>query len=445
MISAVVDYLRLNWHMYHTSLKRLRKVQEAQLRKLLYYAKEHSDFYRKQLEGLEIGSMEDFRRIQVINKQIMMDHFDELNTCGLKLEEVKPYALEKERNKDYAGYYQGRYVIGLSSGTSGNKGIYVTPKALTQRLPAVFLARSGISLKYFPFRILILLRVFSQGFADIHSPLIRLKYLSTMEPVQRIIEAINEARINILVAPPSLLRLLIPCRDRIDAPLDIIISCAEVLEEEEKARLKAVFGVQVVEIYQASEGPIASPCRCGNLHINEDLVLVELLDQQGHPVEEAGQIAERMLVTNLVNTVQPLIRYEMNDLVELGGPCPCGSHFRVIRKILGRNDDVLYLKRKDQSLQHIFPDMMARWIITTSDNIREFKVIQHSPSSVEVILDLFDPSLPARQCVVKDLTLRLGSELAALDVTAALDLHIENIQLPANRSKYKRFQVNHIE
>jgi len=444
MIRGIADYLRLNWCRYHASPERLRKDQEAKLRKLLNYAKGHSEFYKNRLAGLEVRTLEDLKGLPVINKQIMMDHFDELNTCGLKLAEVMREALEKERRKDYYGYYQGRYVIGLSSGTSGNKGIYVTPKALTQRLPAVFLARSGISLKHFPFRILILLRVFSQGFADIHSPLIRLKYLSTMEPVQRILQAINEARINILVAPPSLLRLLIPCRDQIDAPLDLIISCAEVLEEEEKARLKAVFGVPVVEIYQASEGPIASPCRCGNLHINEDLVLVELLDQQGDPVEKPGQRAERMLVTNLVNTVQPLIRYEMNDLVELGGPCPCGSAFRVIHKVFGRNDDVLFLKRNDQTLQHVFPDMMARWIITTSDNIREFKVIQRSSSSIEVILDLLDPSRAAQQGIIQDLTLRLNRELAALDVAVDLRIRIEPIDLPANRSKYKRFQVDHV-
>lgn len=442
MMDGILDYVRLNWHMDHFSPERLRRYQEKQLFKLLDHSKKHSEFYKKQWMGKEIRSMKDFGQLPVINKQIMMEHFDELNTCGLRLSEVKEYALGKERNKDYNGYYKGRYVIGLSSGTSGNKGLYITPKAITRRLPAVFLARSGISLRRLPFRILFLLRVFSQGFADIHSPLIDLTYLSTMEPVDRIIRVMNEKKVNILLAPPSLLRLLIPYRDQIAAPLKIIVSCAEVLEKEEKQRLKVVFGTPVVEIYQASEGPIASPCRCGSLHINEDIVLVELYDTLGNPVEKADQVASRMLVTNLVNFAQPLIRYEMNDLIVLDEPCSCGSSFRVIKKVLGRNDDVIYLQRKNKELQHLFPDLMARWIITTSDNIREFKVIQNSPTTLEVILDLFDSAEPARKRVIDDLSLRIKEELSALELTADLSIRIERITLPDNRAKYKRFLVN---
>gem|GEM_PF-4401548 len=63
-----------------------------------------------------------------------------------------------------------------------------------------------------------------------------------------------------------------------------IITCAEVLEPETKALLACALQAPVVEIYEASEGQMACPCRSGNLHINEDLVYVELLDAQGLPV-----------------------------------------------------------------------------------------------------------------------------------------------------------------
>ncbi len=104
-----------------------------------------------------------------------MDNFDRLNTAGLQLAEVMPFALEKELAQDYLGYFQNRYVIGLSSGTSGNKGIYVTTAGIDRRLPGVFLARGGVRLSDLPLRILFILRVFSQGFADINAPLIQLQ------------------------------------------------------------------------------------------------------------------------------------------------------------------------------------------------------------------------------------------------------------------------------
>jgi hypothetical protein len=108
--------------------------------------------YNETLGDLEINSLSDIKKLPIINKDIMMNHFDRLNTVGLKKDEVMAVAVEKELNKDYLGYYKDEFVIGLSSGTSGNKGLYITPKALTERLPFVFLARSGIPYAICPLR-----------------------------------------------------------------------------------------------------------------------------------------------------------------------------------------------------------------------------------------------------------------------------------------------------
>ncbi len=439
MLRGMIDYASLIWHRNHFSAAQLRRYQERQLLKLTDFAVRNSQFYRDSYSDIRVRSMQDFKNLPIINKQIMMDKFDELNTCGLRLEDVRSYALEKEKNKDYSGYYKDLFVIGLSSGTSGNKGIFVTPKELTSRLPAVFLARSGIPLRLLPFRILFLLRVFSQGFADIRSPLVSLTYLSTMEPINKIADSIREKGINVLMAPPSLIRLLLPLSGELKAYVRMIVTYAEVLEEEEKQRFKEAFGTEVVEIYQASEGQIGSPCRCGSLHINEDLVLVELFDENGNEVEKPGDVATRMLVTNLVNYAQPLIRYEMNDLVVLGDPCPCGSSFRVIRKVLGRFDDVIFLRNSRRELQHVFPDLMSRWIITSSDNIREFQVVQKGDSSLEIILDLFDMGGDAQRMLEDLLKRRFSEELAEFGIEAEISVRFEAIPLPEIMAKYKRF------
>jgi len=441
MIRGIIDYFSLNRHLYSYSLDDLKKYQEKQLKKLIEYSIDHSEFYRREYDGFEMNSMEDFHRLPVINKKIMMDNFTDLNTCGLDLDDVMDYAVNKEVKRDFLGYYKDEYVVGLSSGTSGNKGIYVTPKAMTRRLPFVFLARSGIPLKLLPFRILFLLRVFSQGFDDIKAPMVSLKYLSTMTPIDDIIDSINDLKINILMAPPSLVRLLLPRRDDIRVPIKLIMTYAEVMEEEEKDRFKEVFHTDVIEIYQASEGQIASACKCGNLHINEDLVFVELYDDKGRAVNEASKVATRMVVTNLVNYAQPLIRYEMNDMVILGHKCPCGSSFRVIKKILGRNDDVVYLKNRQGNIQHIFPDLISRWIITSSDNIREFRVLESLYDSLDITVDLFDYNSEAVERTVSLLKERMERELEEFHISIDLHVKVEEISLPENMSKYKRFCV----
>ncbi len=438
---GIVDYINLNRRFYSYSEEDIRKYQLNQLISLVNFVKEKSNFYRKIYNGIDIRTIDDFLRLPTINKEIMMRNFDELNTCNLKLEELMDFALKKEEMGEYSGYFNDEYVVGLSSGTSGNKGIYITPKRLTKRLPFVFLARSGIPLKFLPFRILFLLRVFSQGFKDINSPFVKLKYMSTMSKINDIIYTVNNDRINIIMAPPSMLRILLPYANRIKVKLKIIVTYAEVLYDEDKIRFSEVFGCDIIQIYQASEGPIGSSCRCGNLHINEDLVFVELYDKDGNIIEKPGKIAQKMIITNLINSAQPIIRYEMNDLIILGEKCKCGSNFRKIQKILGRNDDLIYLRNKYGERQYIFPDLFSRWIITTSDNIREFNVIQKG-EKLDIILDTFENA--NKDLIKKELMEKLNRELNKYGIIKVkIKIRFQKIILPENMNKYKRFIISY--
>jgi len=435
------DYRLLNRNLYRLNEAEVKMMQEKLLFEAVNHALEHSGFYRSS-GVLSVTSMEDFYRLPVINKKIMMDNFNDINTCGLDFDEVKEFAVQKELAKDYTGYYKDEFVIGLSSGTSGNKGIYVTPKSLTQRLPFVFLARGGIPLKMLPFNILFLLRVFSQGFADIRAPFINLTYKSTMTDLNELVALINREKINIIMAPPSMLRILMMHADDIKVKIKLVISYAEVLEEEDKKKIAKVFRTRVHEIYQASEGQIGSTCRCGNLHINEDLVFVELYDENDKPVVTPGVVARRMILTNLVNRAQPLIRYEMNDVIVLGEKCPCGSSFRVIAKVIGRNDDLLVFQDSKGQKVHVFPDLFARWIITGYDRIREFKVTQHSDSTLSIMIDIPEVSagLAEADQTAQALADTVSERLREFNIDSRPTVTVGAIALPENKSKYKRFE-----
>ncbi len=436
MLRAIHDYLVLKRRQKTYSKAQIDKLQLKLLRGVFQHAKQHSPYYQRQFGNMDIRSLEDLRNLPTTNKTIMMDNFSDLNTCQIKLGDAMAYALQKELNKDYLGYYQKQYVIGLSSGTSGNKGLFITPKSLTKRLPAVFLARGGVSLKDLPLRILFCLRVFSQGFSDINAPLIKLKYVSTMTPPKEIVDLISSHRTNLLMAPPSLLRVLLPYAEQLKGKLKKIITYAEVLTTEDKSRFETAFAAKVVEIYQASEGQIASPCELGNLHINEDLVHVDLYDENNNIIDTPHVIGHKMILTNLINKAQPLIRYEMNDMIVLDEPCPCGSNFRTIKSILGRKDDLVYFPDQDNGVRCVFPDLFARWIVTTSDSIREFQVIQEEIGRLQIKIDApqdFD---------VAPLQRRLTAELEAYKLSAKIEIIIEAIELPKDKNKFKRFIAN---
>lgn len=396
LTQGIADYATLKRQFRTLRGKSLRSYQAAALRDLVGFAAENSAFYQALYQGYDLDL---FDRLPTVDKAAVTAGFDALNTAGLTRLEVEAFALEMERTGDHLRYLRapdGRdYVIGMSSGTSGARGLVVTRRELTERLPVVFAARSGLPVRLMPWRIAFMLRVFSQAFQDINAPLVRLDYLNTMTPVDEVVAHIAEMRANVLMAPPSVMRILAGEARKMPS-LKLLVSIAEVLHDDDEARIRASFGLPLIQIYQASEGVIGCSCSQGTLHINEDLVYVELLDREGRPVTEPGARAHRMLVTNLYNRTQPLIRYELNDLIELGEPCSCGGGFRTIRRVLGRSDDVLWFAKAHGGRQYVFPDLVSRWIISSSEDITDYRVEQGDDDALKVWLDVTDPGVRPR-------------------------------------------------
>ncbi len=437
-MGVVKDYFTLQKNRNKASCEQIEELQFKALKKMYQYALDHSSFYQDYYKGYKFETMSDFYKLPIINKKIMMENFSTLNTHDLNKEDVLAYAIDKEINKDYLGYYKDNFVVGLSSGTSGNKGLFITPKEMTKRLPGLFLARSGIGLKDLPLRIMFCLRVFSQGFDDINAPFLRLKYSSTMVDMDKFVFDLNKSKTNVLMAPPSFIRQLLPYFKQINVKLKKIITYAEVLSEADKEQFQRIFKTNIIEIYQASEGQIASACKHGHLHINEDLVFIELYDENNQLITKPNIVGHKMILTNLINDAQPLIRYEMNDMIILDDACSCGSRFRRIKKILGRCDDHLYFFDEQGSQHIVFSDLFSRWLITTSDEIREFQVIQDKVGELDIILDT---NLDFNVNLVKK---RIDDELKELGLTGIYHFRIEKLELPKHLNKYKRF-ISHLK
>jgi phenylacetate-coenzyme A ligase PaaK-like adenylate-forming protein len=91
------------------------------------------------------------------------------------------------------------------------------------------------------------------------------------------------------------------------------------------------------------------------MHLWEDLTLVEVVDEHNQPVEP-GARGHKVLITNLVNYTQPLIRYELSDSVALtAGPNPTGMPFRRLATVDGRSDDAITLPAPDGTTVTVHP------------------------------------------------------------------------------------------
>lgn len=126
----------------------------------------------------------------------------------------------------------------------------------------------------------------------------------------------------------------------------------------------------VIERYAASEVlGITAPCWRGSLHVNSDWYLLEPVDEQYQPVPR-GTRSHTVLVTNLANLVQPLIRYDLGDRVELDAdPCACGLPFPVVR-LWGRSADVASFDGVDGRAVPVAPLALATVIEETPGVVR---------------------------------------------------------------------------
>lgn len=310
----------------------------------------------------------------IINKRIFMQHFADINAYDISEKDALSVALKAEESRDFSPVFQttsGKEItVGLSSGTSGNRGIFlVSPEEsalwagymLKRMLPRPYLARHSIAF---------FLRANSNLYTAVKSPLIRFDFYDLLEALDAHIPRLNAQKPTILIAPAQVLQQLAQHPDLAIRPKKII-SVAEVLEPQVKTRIEQRFGTQVHQIYQCTEGFLAHTCAYGNLHLNEDMVYIEKdwIDR------ESGRFAP--IITDFNRKSQPVIRYRLDDvLIANDAPCPCGSAFARISAIEGRCDDILDARTANGEPYALYADFIRRAMIS-DDLIQEYRVEQH--------------------------------------------------------------------
>ncbi len=180
-----------------------------------------------------------------------------------------------------------------------------------------------------------------------------------------------------MVAPPRVLRRLAEAGALAGVQA---FSGAEVLDPLDRRVIEAASGRRVREIYMATEGLFGVGCPHGTLHLAEDVVRFEW-----EPV--AGSRLAGPVITDLVRRTQPMIRYRMNDLLELDpNPCPCGLALQPVRRIEGRIDDCLWITGGDRVARMVTPDVVRNALVDADARIDDFRIVQIGPAALDVRL-----------------------------------------------------------
>src|SRR5206468_2721859 len=156
-------------------------------------------------------------------------------------------------------------------------------------------------------------------------PFIRMTRLSAMQA--DLIDRLNELQPNAISSYACVLDwLTLQPRLRLTHLRQASVT-GEPLTDGARRRIEQRFRVPLFDHYGTGECLFLSDgCPTdGGAHVNADWAILEVVDQQGQPVP-AGQAGARVLITNLANTIQPFIRYEIGDVVTMGNRrCRCGS------------------------------------------------------------------------------------------------------------------------
>lgn len=266
----------------------------------------------------------------------------------------------------------------------------------------------------------------------------RLLRLDARAPVDELVEALNAFRPEGLGAYPSTAALL--AERQLSGELRIapefVSTGGEVRTAEMEERIVAAWGRRPFEIYVSSEtGYLAVNCnRHTGLHMFEDQVQIEVVDEEHRPVP-AGEPGSRLLVTNLFNHTQPLIRYELNDLVTVSpDPCACGRPFPLLKSVDGRSDDILEMPTAGGGTTRVHP-LTLRSPLAGIAALSEYRIV-HERGELRVDAVLNGTGDRGQTCV--EIEARLAAALAECGACVP-PIRIEDVgQIPHNPLSGKR-------
>jgi phenylacetate-CoA ligase len=400
------------WRVRHGGTRVLANRQKERLASLVSFARSHSAFYQKLYSHLP-PSIEDLRLLPPVTKPELMDNFDGWVTDpAVTRASLEAFVADQTL---IGQFYLGRYAACMTSGITGKPGLFLHDgNALA--IYAAFVAMRGYLSWLSSGQVWAMLRqetrfasvlatsghfggVIQVGLGESFRsrPSDRRGFLSVMTPLPELVQALNDFQPVILGSYPSLVALL--AEEQIAGRLKInpviIVTSGEWLAPVVRDHIAAAFNCPVREVYACSEFlGVAFSCSRNWLHVNSDWVIMEPVDESYQPTPP-GQPSHTVLLTNLANRVQPVIRYNLGDSITASpDPCPCGNPLPAIR-VEGRRDEILALRTPEGKTIPLMP-MTVTTAVEVVPGVHRFQIIQTAPATLTIRLEV-SPGADAAQ------------------------------------------------
>jgi phenylacetate-coenzyme A ligase PaaK-like adenylate-forming protein len=357
--------------------------QLDRLRGLLAHAVAHSPFHARRLAGIDIDAVEpdDLSALPVMTKTEMMNEFDDVVTDPrLTHRDVEDELAAAGREP---AVLLGSYLALASGGSSGERGVFVLGPAgatefygsVTRGLVARIAAMGGPPPGGLPVAIVgASSPVHATGTAQpitAGGPLpFRFTAVPVTLPLPEIVAQLEALQPPALFGYPTILARIAAEQQagRLRIAPRIVTCTSETCTRELRTAIRDGFGVPLIDSFGSTEGLVgSSPPDDEEIVFAEDGCIIELVDDHNDPVP-TGTPSAKILVTNLYNRVQPLIRYAISDRL-VAAPAVT-EHGYLRARVEGRSDEVFHYSDVD-----VHP-LVVRSVLVATPDVLEYQVRQ---------------------------------------------------------------------
>lgn len=317
----------------HLSRKELKDLQNQKFLEFLSHTIEKSDYYKEKYAGIDLPkSVKEIGKLPILTKDELKASLDRISTTT-----------------------DG--IVSKTGGTTGfsMKVIYTAENmqerfAFLDHFRAAFGYRLGKKTAWFSGKTLLQNNDLKKNRFWRTDWLHKVRYYSTFHMknnyLKYYVEDLIKYRPEFFVGFPSTIAEIAKfgLSHGYDFPTNTVkavFPTAETITPELREPIERFFKTRVLNQYASSEGaPFIFECGEGNLHLELQSGVFEVLDNQDQPADNG-----RLVLTSFTTYGTPLIRYDIGDMLILENPekgCSCGNNNPLVKEILGRIDDYIY-------------------------------------------------------------------------------------------------------
>ena len=386
--TTLIDYYYLQW-MQKQSKSKIIKVKERNLKKILHYAYENTEYYNNTLHPYrEIWSennfnWEAFSEIPFLTKEIIRKNSEHL--ISKNVHKYKTYVQKSGgstgiptqhiHEKNLRVFDQSNNMLFKSWGNCsiGDKVLIISAQELEN-----YSSPESNFLKVSNY-------IFNKNYINLFN--------FSLDKVEQIVNYINSEKPKIIQlyanAAYQIAQVIKSKGYRITAPPSMLMCIAGTIQKDKISLVEEAFAAPMFSRYGSREtGDMMGFCRDRVYHEIPNTHHIEVINNPNyHLSRNIGDIS----VTTLKNRAMPIIRYLIGDVGVIDDSvCNCGCNFNIISNIEGRTGDVIVNKSGKMFMPEVFVHLIGVIAADEKNLIYKFQIIQKTLELIVLKLVLLD-------------------------------------------------------